>query len=408
MHFVGTVLSAILNMRLAANVRIIPGVFLVIAMYSDHRTRERAKRNRLASLPVPSPANVMQPSIALEIFAYPRRTAMVAMPMTIAFQDLASVTILAKACRKLYLHESCNKNEDCLSGMCLDDQCKVYYCPEDEQVCSKDSYCLDHPEPQDDSESQDKFEGATCVPSKEQGESCSSLSHGECGEGLCVDNTCTPPIEQQNDLGGSCDLSKGHACVKGGYCENKKCLSDGRRAAKCDICSNKVAFCEKEVCTARWSLHEPCSKDYQCLSNRCQHGLCGTKETKALEDPCTTDSDCNDGLDCQLSQGIAGPGRICGVPISQGRGQRCKKTSDCSSYNYYCYKGDCMDIDSVEGKTCDNKGECGGQIRKEGSGGTWYLKIGFTCDNHKCHYANKHDGCIRFFDRIFPGVQCYE
>ena len=103
----------------------------------------------------------------------------------------------------------------------------------------------------------ERAEVGTCVPARNENESCSLPDFNICRRGLsCVNDVCVPPI--------TTPLNVGDTCYEGfeiqGECQN----------SYCDI------FGQPSVCVAKKELEASCSSSEECASNFCEDGQCAT------------------------------------------------------------------------------------------------------------------------------------
>jgi hypothetical protein len=161
--------------------------------------------------------------------------------------------------------------------------CSGSYAPGAPQ-CSNDSYC--------DAE---RDQCGTCVARKADGAPCESLL--ECSSFNCGESgTC----EARRPLGGDCDSDL--QCAEGA-CILNTCAEEapGAGCESSDDC--RTGYCEDGTCVPLRANGDSCDSDEQCdtacVEGKCMPtAACGSGEAG---DPCYTDLNCQDGLQCSLA-----------------------------------------------------------------------------------------------------------
>lgn len=209
----------------------------------------------------------------------------------------------------------------------------------------------------------------TCVRyAAEVGEACNS-GVSCAGGAACVDGTC----EVWRDHGEACDETAGTRCLSAYVCQAGVCAGRlGAEGAECvidavDACAPGLLCAYRgrsaPVCLPPVAEGERCRADAQCPAGRmCSRpGFCGAPP--ALDDWCSRERQCAEGLSCVDSVS----GSVCGwAPRLEGDlcgDEGCPDDMHCvlevvgGSFEQVCL------IDLVEGMTCEidsNGPRCGG------------------------------------------------
>ena len=223
---------------------------------------------------------------------------------------------------------------DCIAGTC-EDRCEgteTPYCDNPNDQCVE---CLDDP----DCAAPDPY----CV----DGQCVECESNADCGDGLCVDNTCLPPCESDGD----CDV--GDICV-GGICTTP-CDGD-------EDCDGGM------VCGGSGGCVQPCDGDGECASGQdCSGGIC--------TDPCTGDGNCAPGQVCSGGGGCTDP---------------CEGDGDCGS-NQVCSGQVCTDP-CTGGGDCPGSQICAGGVCDDPCSGNDDCASGEACSGGTCNPGCTGDG----------------
>jgi hypothetical protein len=332
---------------------------------------------------------------------------------------------------------SCNNNEDCDSGYCLDD-----FCTEGKlgEFCKGDIDCL---EGTCQSTTSKNYSNTCKIPINEACESddeckyscvddvCSSgkscETDDDCVRGLCIDEFCKGlkwVCEEDSECLNGCGEFRCNDSSLDGYCEySADCESD---TAVClnDICVEKLGegnpctdkdeclyACEvnkdtlQGTCTSGKS-EDYCDSDFECISGKCasygdaKRGL--VKEDTCLKsagESCEFDPECV--FACDIEEGICTDG---------SNGDQCISDKECNEG--FCIGGSCDsdiskrtideecgdDSHCTEGLFCNNEicdngdlslGEKCGDYRERRK-----CEEGLTCDSKECvPVLNEGDYC---------------
>lgn len=266
--------------------------------------------------------------------------------------------------------QSCNSPEDCVDGVCEDDEC---------QEASCDDNVKNGTEPWTDC-------GADCPTQCANGRPCNL--DADCKSDICADDVCAPPQcvnneqdggETDEDCGGpecpACDI--GDTCVVGTDCKTMVCGEDETCSAP--TCDDGVSNGDEtgKDCGGPTCEHcpegSPCSEDNDCIDKRCEDKKCS---------PPACDDELLNGDESAVDCG----GSCDPCPL----GERCKVDDDCETEICDTASDDPRCISCDDGK--ENGGElgpdCGGpdcgfcQLEGECSDGDGC--VSFLCEAGKC------------------------
>lgn len=191
----------------------------------------------------------------------------------------------------LALGNSCEKDDQCLSGKCKKDQCicdQDSDCPANES-CFKPLTKLNYCSVTDKSLGASCSKNEHCRSDKCEKDKCVCKSDGDCPNG----QACYTPVGKANYCA-STTKALGASCSKDSQCASDKCEKDECVCKSDSDCpSGESCFTPalgKNYCDSTTKgLGDSCSKDNQCRSDKCQGGNC----------VCKKDSDCPDRKKCK-------------------------------------------------------------------------------------------------------------
>jgi hypothetical protein len=193
----------------------------------------------------------------------------------------------------LNLGDNCTLNSECCSGSCVDGVCTGPVPTCFDGVTNGDETDVD-------------CGGGNC-PQCGDGKLCSLAS--DCASGVCTDGTCVPVCL---NLGDNCTLNS--ECCSG-ICENSECIPSGGEGLP---------------------LGAYCNLNDQCASGWCKSWACSS--------PCTSDSECPEGVPFCYTGGCAAS---------------CVQDVQCDSTRPYCIDGQCQEESGLpNGAYCTLDSSC--------------------------------------------------
>ena len=245
----------------------------------------------------------------------------------------------------------CTTDDDCDNGLfcdgtetCVAGGCQVGDAPcDDDDVCTNDicneesDSCTNEPDDACCSTDDDCDDGLVCNGT----ETCdTTTSRCLAGVDLCNDdNVCTEDSCDESD--GSCTNTPIEGC----------CLED----ADCDdeLFCNGVETCDTETneCVAGT---DPCEDDDICTVDLCNEEDDACTNTP-IEDCCTEDADCDDGLPCNGVETCDTETSECvaGEPVDCDDGLFCNGQETCSEETGECVAGGAVNCDDGDACTID-------------------------------------------------------
>jgi hypothetical protein len=228
----------------------------------------------------------------------------------------------AGACSPCGVGKTCAQPEDCLSLICVGDQCTAPDCAD---------------EVKNGTESDIDCGGSGCAACI-SGKACtvgSDCDSGSCGNGVCLDPACPDNVangtETDVDCGGpNCPkCAPNLVCAGPGDCDSNHCVGNICQAASCeDLVRNQD---ETDVdcggsCPARCETDEACLGAIDCISKVCTGGFCVA-------------ATCNDGVANGTEADVDCGRAASGCPRCQV-GATCTLGTDCA--NGVCTDGFCQ------------------------------------------------------------------
>ena len=198
---------------------------------------------------------------------------------------------------------------------------------------------------------------------------------GECLASISA--SCSVAQLDRNDDTAACEATFEGTVAAGGQCAmNEECVSQNCDVPSCpDACCQGT--CVGDAPTPRPKVGEACggTASYNCVDSYCDSIASVCKAYVADGQPCTSSSECDNGL-CgadQLCTSLPGPGDACDLTTGE---------SQCGEIGYTCSatSGTCVAV-GLTGDACTTERDCSG-IYTCGASGTCELgpQLGDACN----------------------------